>query len=320
MLPSYTIVLILIVSISILLFLSSFLIIGIAAGRILIYKKPIFDRQLLELKYRVYDRKWLERININIVNIKSKIDGVPLKLYICSNTKKINKTIIIFHHGVSADHTVGFKHAHYYLKKNFTFICFDSRGWGDNIENSYTTFGILETKDLLTITKYIKEKFSPKKIILHGESMGGRTVLGYASNYDQLGYVDAYIEDGGFASLKNIFIHNLKEIPYLPTWIPYPVSNWYVKRKTGISISNNNITNDLLAINSPILGIHSTADALVPDVEFETLKNNIQNFTYLLLQDTPHCLSSVMRRQEFLTKIDEFLNVQLKIPRLKKNG
>lgn len=297
-------------SIFIFVFLS-FIMFGFLVGYKTIYRKTIFDRQKLELSYKVYSKKWLETLNINIVTIYSTHDKIPLRLYIVTPKKnKITNKAVIFHHGITSNHVAGYKIADFYLKKNFTFISYDSRGWGDNAFNEFCTYGVLEKYDLLDVVKYLNFKYNFKELILHGESMGGKSVLEYACNFDYLQYVNGYVIDSGFVNFSAIIKHNVKRIfNYIPYWFVYPFANVYIKHKTTKSISSNNLKPLLGKINSPLLLIYSDSDATIPTSEFHIIENSIKNITVFHNTGAPHVLSSVFYRETYHTYINNFLKL-----------
>ena len=188
-----------IIIISIIIFIIFFILtcnfFGYFIGRSIIFRQPKYNRLLYELKFRVFTKEWFDKLNYKIENIKSKIDNLPLKLYIFMPKNKITKKLIIFSHGMASNHSAGLKIAKFYLENGFTFLTYDVRGWGDNYLTSKTTLGFLEKDDLFSIIKYIKNKYNFKKIFLHGESLGGKITLEYAVKYDHLKYIDGYIED-----------------------------------------------------------------------------------------------------------------------------
>lgn len=298
------------------LFLIVFICFGFIVGRFVIYRKTFLDRQKVELKYKIYTKKWLKNLNQEIIQINSSSDSIPLRLHIIKPKNKITKKVVVFHHGVTASHVVGYKHAKYYFKKNYTFVSYDSRGWGDNLYNGNCTFGILEKLDLLDVVKYLHSNYKINEMLLHGESMGGKTVLEYATHYDDLGYVQGYIVDSGFVDFYSIFAYNFKRIsPYIPICFVYPTANMYIKLKTSKTIYKNSVKDLLYKIQSPVLVIQSPADSMVSFTQFSEMLERIQNFDFLTTPNSPHCLTSILYRDKFINKVYGFLE---KIESIKK--
>ena len=120
--------------------------------------------------------------------IKSNCDG--LELDVALFIPKEIKGIVQLSHGMVEHKEYYYDFMKYLVDNGFACIINDHRGHGKSVK-SERDLGYLydETSDYLVedlhqITKYIKEKYPNKKIILFGHSMGSLIVRKYLKKYD----------------------------------------------------------------------------------------------------------------------------------------
>ena len=120
--------------------------------------------------------------------IKSNCDG--LELDVALFIPKEIKGIVQLSHGMVEHKEYYYDFMKYLVDNGFACIINDHRGHGKSVK-SERDLGYLydETSDYLVedlhqITKYIKEKYTNKKIILFGHSMGSLIVRKYLKKYD----------------------------------------------------------------------------------------------------------------------------------------
>ncbi len=122
------------------------------------------------------------------IKIISECDKTELdvKIYI---PKKV-KGIIQFSHGMVSHKQYYFDFMKFFTKNGYVTIMNDHRGHGksvkcdDDLGYMNDTEGEYITEDLHQITKYIKNRFPNKKLILFGHSMGSLVVRKYVKKYD----------------------------------------------------------------------------------------------------------------------------------------
>jgi esterase/lipase superfamily enzyme len=85
-----------------------------------------------------------------------------------------------------------------YYKMGFNILLVDQRSHGKS-EGKYITFGVNESRDVLSWLEFVNTKFSPEKVIISGISMGATTVL-MSLRFNLPQNVKSVIADCGFTS------------------------------------------------------------------------------------------------------------------------
>ncbi len=120
--------------------------------------------------------------------IISECDG--LKIDVTMFIPKKIKGIIQFSHGMVEHKKYYFDFMKFFTKNGYVTIMNDHRGHGKSVINDDDLGYMNDTKgnyiveDLHQITKYVKERFPNKKLILFGHSMGSLVVRKYIKKYD----------------------------------------------------------------------------------------------------------------------------------------
>ena len=127
-----------------------------------------------------------------------------------------NKKIMILVHGYTWNRNGQLKYAQFFFKHGYSIFLFDLRGHGEN-SSKFTTFGFKEGKDLVEIINWIKDKYNPEVIGLHGESLGAATILMALKENVSVNFA---IEDCGFSNIKEVLIHKMKEFHIPLAFLP----------------------------------------------------------------------------------------------------
>ena len=101
------------------------------------------------------------------------------------------------------------------------------------------------------------------KILLHGDSMGGATVL-MTTGLELPPQVKAAISDCAFTSAWEVFASVLKNTYHLPAFPLLQIANGMVKKRAGYELDECNAKNEVAKAKIPILFIHGEADTFVP--------------------------------------------------------
>ena len=163
--------------------------------------------------------------------------------------------------GSKADQHV-LKTACVYFEAGYGVLMFDLRGHGES-EGMRTTLGYQEVRDVRGALSWLEEQgFEPGKVVLHGWSMGGATVLRSAPRTG----VAAVIEESGYADLPLLLRDRLPESSGLPPFFNPGIflmaklfldfDPWAVKPGEGAA--------KLSGEGVPLLIVHSTDDEVVP--------------------------------------------------------
>ncbi len=151
----------------------------------------------------------------------------------------------------------------YYLKHGFSMLLPDARTHGQS-EGTYVGFGCLDRWDGLEWLRWLIDRNGTDiKVLLHGTSMGGATVL-MMSGQKLPEQVKGIVSDCGFTSPKEVFTHVLKTMYHLPAFPIIPLANLVNKKQAGYGMDECNALREVKKAKVPILFIHGTNDTFVP--------------------------------------------------------
>ena len=206
-------------------------------------------------------KDWLAKQPLEDVYITSfdglKLHGTVLK---CGS----NKNCVICFHGYTSRGLNDYgAMAKFYYEQNFNVIMIDARNHGDS-EGKYTGFGVLDRQDAVKWVDFAIQKFGEDvNIFLHGDSMGGATVL-MTSGLDLPSNVKAIVADCAFTSAYDVFSHILKRDYHIPKFPIMNLTERMTKKKAGYGYRDVSTLNEVAKTNIPILFIHGSVDDFVP--------------------------------------------------------
>ena len=206
-------------------------------------------------------REWLVEKEHEEVSVTAR-DG--LKLFGNFFPQKESKNVVICFHGYTSeglnDYTTVAK---FYYEEGYNLLIVDERAHGKS-EGTYIGFGCLDRHDAKVWIDYVIERVGEDcNIVLHGDSMGGATVL-MTTGLALPAQVKAAVSDCAFTSAWEVFSSVLKNMYHMyPTPI-MQISNGLVKRKAGYELDECNAKREVAKTKIPILFIHGSADSFVP--------------------------------------------------------
>ena len=158
-------------------------------------------------------------------------DGLKLHatFFPCENSKKL----VICFHGYTSEGLNDYSTlAIFYRENGYNLLIVDERAHGKS-EGTYIGFGCLDRYDAkLWIDTMIQKLGEECKIVLHGDSMGGSTVL-MTTGLELPSQVKAAVSDCAFTSAWDGFSSVLKNMYHLPPFPLLNISNQMVKRRAG---------------------------------------------------------------------------------------
>lgn len=193
--------------------------------------------------------------------IKSN-DGLKLHatFFPCEESKKL---VICFHGYTSEGLNDYTTLAVFYLNNGYNLLIVDERAHGQS-EGTYIGFGCLDRYDAkLWIETMVKKLGEDCKILLHGDSMGGATVL-MTTGLELPPQVKAAVSDCAFTSAKDVFSHVLKKQYHLPPAPIIYVASKMLKKKAGYELNECDARREVAKATIPILFFHGEADGFVP--------------------------------------------------------
>lgn len=216
------------------------------------------------------------------------------------------KKAVICFHGYTSDGLSDYGSlSNYYLKRGFRMLLVDARAHGQS-EGKYIGFGNKDRYDALGWILWMIQKVGEDaEIVLHGDSMGGATVL-MASGLDLPKEVKAIVSDCAFTSPKAVFTHVLHTMYHMPAFPMIPIADAVNRKKAGYGLDDCNAAREVRKAKVPILFIHGDSDSFVPCHMCEELyKNCASQKMKLIVKGAGHCESYYKETEQYEKALDE---------------
>lgn len=171
--------------------------------------------------------------------------------------------VVILVHGHGFNRMGEVKYIPFFRKRDFNIIIYDNRNSGKSYK-SKTTMGYFEKKDLSRVISWANSRFGDDAIIgLHGESMGGATVLMSGAEEKRVSFV---IADCPFDDCSDQLFYVLKKTYKLGRFPIMPICSFFTKIRAGYFYSQVSPINTIKNIKRPLacLFFHGTGDDFVP--------------------------------------------------------
>lgn len=208
-------------------------------------------------------------------------------------------------HGYRSEHseTAGF-FADYYLSRGIDIFCDDHVASGAS-GGLFVGWDYLESKDCLKWIKLLKKLCGDDvKIILHGFSMGGATVLGMSDRCPE--NVRFIVSDSGYTSAPDV-IGLGKGIFKRPL---VALLNRMNRRIAGYDLKDTDVRAATAATGKPVLFVHGDRDGTVPlgmGLElFELCSSPDKDM--LIVDDARHVESYYCAPEAYEEKLDRYVN------------
>lgn len=202
-------------------------------------------------------------------------------------------------HGYRSEHaeTAGM-FLEYYKSRGFDVFCADNTAAGES-EGRFIGFDVLESRDCLQWLDFLQQRFGKDiRVILHGFSMGGGTVLCMSDQCPPC--VRFIVDDCGFSGGMD----SLRQRVGLLAW-PMAAVNRVV---AGYSLRKGDVRPHLRRAALPILFVHGTEDHTVPpkmgDELFEMYNGPKDRLT---VAGAHHVESMYAAPEAYAAKLDKFI-------------
>ena len=239
--------------------------------------------------------KWVETVSY---------DGLRLWARYFNNAK--DKTVILFHgyrSSAARDFCWGVK---LYTDLGFNVLLVDQRSHGRS-EGSLITFGVKESRDVLSWVEFVNKKYSPEEIVLGGMSMGATTVL-LASGYDLPRNVKKIVADCGYTSPEEIIKSVSKRFLKIKADFFIPFLNICCLIFGRFSIMGVSTVNNLKNCKIPVILIHGEADTFVPcKMSREAIKSCNGKCRILTVPNATHGMSFLVDEGRVYNELEDFL-------------
>ncbi|WP_106768983.1 alpha/beta hydrolase [Paenibacillus faecalis] len=185
-----------------------------------------------------------------------KLSGAAIELY--PNSKRW----IIIVHGYTGSRAVSTQFIDMFTDEGFNVLLIDQRRHGRS-EGRYTTYGYYEKYDIQTWVNWLIEQHGPgTEIGLHGQSLGGGTVLEYLSIAAP--QVKLVIADCPYSDLSDLMKHQITTLNKLPTIPFFRWVNNRIRKKAGFSFEQVSPIRSVRESDLPVMFIHGDNDTYVP--------------------------------------------------------
>jgi fermentation-respiration switch protein FrsA (DUF1100 family) len=236
----------------------------------------------------------------------NSFDGLKLAARYYDNNSTC--TILLFHgYRSSAVHDFSCAVEMYY-KMGFNILLADQRAHGKS-EGKYITFGVNESRDVLTWVEFVNQHFAPKQVIISGISMGATTVL-LSLRLPLPQNVKGVIADCGFTSPAEIIAKVGKDSFKINAKPLIPFLNLACKFLGKFSITELSTVDTVKNTDLPIMFIHGEKDTFVPcEMTKTTFKNCKENCRMFLSREAGHGTSFLLDTEPLINELKSFLNL-----------
>ena len=239
--------------------------------------------------------EWMNQQTLENVNIRSR-DGLLLHAFYLAASAPTDK-LVILHHGFTSHAIDNSTHAKFFHEQGYEVLMLDLRAHGES-EGQYVGFGILDRFDTLEWVRYSRKRFGENiKIVLHGTSMGGATVLMALGLPEIQKTVTVVIADCAYTSPGEIFGHVIAKNYHLPAAPILKATGIRCKSVAGYSFDEYSTVDALRDNKVPVLFIHGREDKFVPTWMSEKNYEACSAYKRLLFMDNAGHGSSVFENQ-----------------------
>lgn len=210
-------------------------------------------------------------------------------------------------HGFTGDPSQNNIYARRFYEMGYNVLLPYLRGHGKS-EHYYCTMGWYDRLDIVNWINYIVDKDPEAKIVLHGASMGAATVLN-TTGENLPENVICCIEDCGFSTLRELYIHQMKGMTKFPPELLINIFAPAVRRRAGFDIDENNPVVQVKKSKTPTLFIHSDSDTTVPlNMLYPLYKNAECEKEMLVVEGATHCAAGYVYPEIYWDAITKFID------------
>lgn len=218
--------------------------------------------------------------------------------------------VAILIHGAGGDHVCMYPVAEPYLENGYDVLIIDQRASGDS-QNQLVSFGYFESLDVKAAVDYARKELKAQKVVAHGQSMGGLTLIVYAATAHANENLDAVILDSAINSMGYVLRgmwNDMEGTEGIPVDYAIACGDWYLKTFYHFGFEDLESKELLQENHIPTLMIYATQDDLVPP---EIAEEMFQSIASPQKQFSPfqsgHIKSIIDYKQECAKVIMDFL-------------
>ncbi|MEG0240480.1 alpha/beta hydrolase [Anaerorhabdus sp.] len=195
-----------------------------------------------------------------------------------------------------------------FYDEGYNCLVVDQRAYGAS-EGDYTTLGWKEHYDCVDWIDFIIKQNPNAKIVLHGTSLGGATVLNATGEFLPSNVVCA-ISDCAFTSIEDLLKYQIKRFIKVPFGALVPGVNLLCKSKMNFNLYEANTLRQVKQSSTPTLFLHGELDSFVPfEMVFDLFYACTAEKELCTFQESKHAESFL--DSKYFDKIFEFVNTHL---------
>ena len=252
----------------------------------------------------LYSREKFESLPKKEITLTS-VDGLKL----CGSAIEAHpdsKRWMIIVHGYTGSRAVSTQFIDMFTDEGFNILLIDQRRHGQS-EGQYTTYGYYEKFDIDCWVKWIAAQYGKDvEIGLHGQSLGGGTVLEYLTiAAPQVKFV---IADCPYSDLSDLMRHQmttLNKVPHVPffRWV-----NNRIRKKAGFSFDQVSPIRSVQNSRLPVLFIHGANDNYVPTrMSVEMYEAKPEPKRLVLIEGAIHANAYHVGKEQYRQEVHSFI-------------
>lgn len=275
-------------------------------------KCSTYERCLEMLEQQgVLTRQQFEACNKEEVSIRSH-DGIMLYGWYVEKYPHSRRIALIVH-GYTGALPWSAQFMDMFIEQGFNILLVDQRRHGQS-EGKYTTFGYKEKYDLqMWVDWLISRKGKDCIIGLHGQSLGGGTVLEYAAiRRPQIQFI---VADCPYSDLTQLIHYQVKILNQMPAWPTMALINRLLQRKAGFRMEQVSPIRIMRTCNLPVLFIHGKEDRFVPTWMSEQLyEAKRATSSLILIEGAGHGTAYATNRERYWQGVTSFVQATIGSP------
>lgn len=247
---------------------------------------------------------WFKKLNLTDTAIRNSA-GEDIHAYILKQNEETDKWAICVH-GYMCTPSAQSPFIKHFYENGYNVICPSLKGHGED-SGKYCSMGYHDKNIVISWIDYITNINPHSRIVLHGVSMGGATVM-LVSGEKLPENVKCIISDCGYSSCKDVFAHVLKHNLGLPSFPLLNAASIVSEIRGNFRFSKCSPRDAVAHSSTPTLFIHGTADDFVPYSMIDEVYNACTAEKERLdVADAPHGAALAFAPEEYFERMDSFI-------------
>lgn len=251
---------------------------------------------------------WLQSVSYQKHSITTT-DGYKLN-GVAFFAEETSHNWVLLAHGYTGWKEEMYPYAYWYYTQGYNSLAPDCRSSGTS-EGDYIGMGYTDSYDMLGWIDYILELDPQAKIILHGQSMGGATVLQMAGLDELPDCVVGVVSDCAYSDAFEMFENTGSKwigMEHMPDWMLDFVCFTF-RLRGGYNFYDASPQKSIQNSTLPILFIHGDMDRMIPVEMAKTLYDSYEGPKELLImKGAGHAQSADKDPELYYSTIQNFLS------------